>query len=61
VAELIEKKFGVHLGVSAVGELLTRLGLTSAEAVAARYQRDPRAIEKWQRETYPAIACRAKA
>jgi hypothetical protein len=25
------------------------------------YQRDPRAIEKWQRETYPAIARRAKA
>src|SRR5437868_1711031 len=61
VAELIEKKFGVHLGVSAVGELLARLGLTPQKPLQRAYQRDPQAIEKWQRETYPAIARRAKA
>jgi len=61
VAELIEKKFGVHLGVSAVGELLARLGLTPQKPLQRAYQRDPQAIEKWQRETYPAIAGRAKA
>ena len=61
VAELIEKKFGVHLGVTAVGELLARLGLTPQKPLQRAYQRDPQAIEKWQRETYPAIARRAKA
>jgi len=61
VAELIEKKFGVKLGVSAVGELLARLGLTPQKPLQRAYQRDPQAIEKWQRETYPAIARRAKA
>jgi transposase len=60
VAELIEKKFGVHLGLTAVGELLARLGLTPQKPLQRAYQRDPQAIEKWQRETYPAIARKAK-
>lgn len=61
VAELIERKFGVHLGLTAVGELLAKLGLTPQKPLQRAYQRDPQAIEKWQRETYPAIARRAKA
>lgn len=60
VAELIEKKFGVHLGLSAVGELLAKLGLTPQKPLQRAYQRDPQAIERWQRETYPAIARKAK-
>ena len=60
VAELIEKKFGIHLGVSAVGELLAKLGLTPQKPLQRAYQRDPQAIERWQRETYPAIARKAK-
>jgi transposase len=60
VAELIQKKFGVHLGVSAVGELLAKLGLTPQKPLQRAYQRDPQAIERWQRETYPAIARKAK-
>lgn len=61
VAELIEKKFGVKLGVTAVGELLARLGLTPQKPLQRAYQRDPVAIDKWQRETFPAIARQAKA
>ena len=61
VAELIEKKFGVRLGVTAVGELLAKLGLTPQKPLQRAYQRDPQAIERWQRQTYPAIARRAKA
>ena len=61
VAELIEKKFGVGLGLTAVGELLAKLGLTPQKPLQRAYQRDPEAIEKWQRETYPAIARQAKA
>ena len=60
VAQLIEKKFGLRLGVSAVGELLAKLGLTPQKPLQRAYQRDPQAIEKWQRETYPAIARKAK-
>ena len=61
VGELIQKKFGVGLGLTAVGELLAKLGLTPQKPLQRAYQRDPEAIEKWQRETYPAIARQAKA
>ena len=61
VAELIERKFAIRLGVTAVGELLAKLGLTPQKPLQRAYQRDPDAIEAWQRERYPAIARQAKA
>lgn len=60
VAELIESKFGVHLGVTTVGTLLARLGLTPQKPLQRAYQRDPAAIARWQREDYPAIARTAR-
>ena len=59
-ATLIEQKFGVTLGVTAVGRLLARLGLTPQKPLQRAYQRDPQAIERWQRETYPGIAAVAR-
>ena len=59
-AVLIEKKFGVQLGVTAVGRVLARLGLTPQKPLQRAYQRDPEAIERWQRETCPGIAAAAK-
>jgi transposase len=61
VASLIERQFHIRLGVSAVGELLAKLGLTPQKPLQRAYQRDPEAIEKWQRESFPAIARQAKA
>ena len=61
VAELIAQKFGVTLAVTAVGELLAKLGLTPQKPLQRAYQRDPEAIERWQRETFPAIARQARA
>lgn len=60
VAELITQKFGVTIGVTAVGELLAKLGLTPQKPLQRAYQRDPEAIERWQRETFPAIAREAR-
>jgi len=60
VAELIERKFGISLGVTAVGELLAKLGLTPQKPLQRAYQRDPQAIEQWQKEVYPRIARQAK-
>lgn len=59
-ATLIEQKFAVKLGVTAVGRLLSRLGLTPQKPLQRAYQRDPQAIERWQRETYPSIAAAAR-
>ena len=61
VAGLIESKFGIRLGLTAVGGLLAKLGLTPQKPLQRAYQRDPEAIEKWQRETFPAIARAAEA
>ena len=61
VADLIEQRFGMTLGLTAVGTLLARLGLTPQKPLQRAYQRDPEAIEAWQRERYPAIAQQAKA
>jgi transposase len=60
VAELIEQKFGIQVGLTAVGKLLAKLGLTPQKPLQRAYQRDPEAIEKWQRERYPAIARQAR-
>jgi transposase len=61
VVDLIDHKFGVRLGVTAVGELLAKLGLTPQKPLQRAYQRNPEAIERWQREIFPAIARQAKA
>lgn len=61
VADLIGRKFAVRLGLTAVGALLAKLGLTPQKPLQRAYQRDPEAIEEWRRETFPAIAQQAKA
>eukprot|EP01034_Spumella_vulgaris_P027555 gene27555-34292_t len=60
VADLIRTKLGRDLGLTAVGELLARLGLTPQKPLQRAYQRDPEAIAHWQRETFPAIARKAR-
>ena len=45
VAALIERKFAIRLGVTAVGELLAKLGRTPQKPLQCAYQRDPEAIE----------------
>jgi len=60
VAALIEQKLGLRMGVTAVGKMLARLGLTPQKPLQRAYQRDPKAIERWKRETWPAIAAKAR-
>jgi transposase len=60
VRKLIGDKFGANLGVTAVGKLLAKLGLTPQKPLKRAYERDPVAIETWKHDTYPSIAKRAK-
>ena len=60
VSTLIEQKFRVRMGVTTVGALLAKLGITPQKPLQRAYQRDPQAIERWQREIFPAIATKAK-
>jgi hypothetical protein len=60
VRELIIKKFGVPLSITSVGTLLAELNLTPQKPLQRAYQRDPEAVQRWQRETYPALVARAR-
>ena len=61
VVSLIEQKFGIRLGVTAVGALLAKLDLTPQKPLQRAYQRDPEAIDMWRRESFPGIARKARA
>ena len=60
VRELIRQRFGVRLSLASIGAVLARQGLTPQKPLQRAYQRDPDAMARWQRETYPAIARKAK-
>src|ERR1700720_1246583 len=54
------RQTGVNFGVTAVGKLLAKLGLTPQKPLKRAYERDPAAIETWKSDTYPSLAKRAK-
>jgi transposase len=60
VRQLIAERFDVNLGITAVGKLLTKLGLTPQKPLKRAYERDPAAIEAWKLDICPSIAKRAK-
>jgi transposase len=60
VADLIERKFGITLGVTAVGALLYELDITPQKPLRRAYERDPVAIERWKTIEYPKLRRRAK-
>ena len=60
VRKLIADKFGANFGVTAVGKLLAKLGLTPQKPLKRAYERDPAAIEAWKTDTHPSLAKRAK-
>lgn len=60
LAALIEERFGVKLGLTAVGRLLAELNVTPQKPLRRAYERDPEAVKRWKQEEYPEIKCRAK-
>lgn len=60
VAALIEQKFGVRLGVTAVSRLLAELDITPQKPLRRAYERDPVAIKQWTTEVFPRLRTRAK-
>jgi transposase len=61
VRELIERRFGKRLGLTAVQAYLRRWGLTPQKPLVRARQRRPAAVAAWLAASYPAIARRAKA
>src|SRR5215212_5554001 len=60
VRELIMRRFGKRLGLTAVQLHLQRWGLTPQKPLIRAKQRQPAAIAAWLATSYPAIARRAK-
>jgi transposase len=60
VAALIEQRFGVRMGVTAVGRLLAELDITPQKPLRRAYERDPAAIERWKTVVFPRLRARAK-
>ena len=60
VQALIAEKFGIQVGITAVGRLLAELEITPQKPLRRAYERDPRAIKKWVDEDYPRLRARAR-
>jgi transposase len=60
VAELIKDKFGIEIGLTAVGRLLARLDITPQKPLRRAYERDPLQIEQWIHDRYPELRARAR-
>lgn len=60
VAALIGQRFGVKLGVTAVGRLLAELDITPQKPLRRAYERDAKAIARWKAQEYPKLRARAK-
>lgn len=60
VAELILEKFGIELGLTAIGRLLAKLDITPQRPLRRAYERDPEAINQWTKHDYPKLRQRAK-
>lgn len=61
VAQLIEQRHGIRLGVRTVGKYLKRWGFTPQKPIKKAYEQRPEAIQAWLDEQYPAIEAQARA
>ena len=61
VMELIEQETGIQMPVRTVGDYLKRWGFTPQKPVKRAYEQNPKAVQRWLEEDYPAIKARAKA
>lgn len=60
VSDLIQERFGIEMGLTSVGDLLRRLGLTPQKPLRRAYERDEKAVTKWVKDTYRKIQKYAK-
>lgn len=57
---LVQEKFGIELGLTAVGRLLASLNITPQKPLRRAYERDPAAVDWWVKQTYPKLKKRAQ-
>ena len=60
VAQLIERRFGIHISVWTAGRFPSRWGFTSQKPVRRAFEQDSKKVRKWLEEEYPNIKDLAK-
>ena len=60
VKELIEREFGVKLAITTTGDYLRSWGYTPQKPKKKAYEQNPKKVQQWLNEEYPAIKARAK-
>jgi transposase len=60
VCELVYRRFKVKLTVQAMGAYLKKWGFSAQRPVKRNHKQNPIEVEKWLKETYPAIKERTK-
>lgn len=60
VQELIKRQFGIQVSLWTVGRYLRRWGFTPQKPVSRAYEQDPKAVQRWLTEWYPAIHAQAQ-
>jgi transposase len=60
VQQLIQRLWSIEMPIRTVGEYLKRWGFTPQKPLRKAYEQNPKAVNKWLDEQYPAIAKRAK-
>lgn len=60
VKELVFREFGVTLAINTMGDYLRKWGFSPQKPQKRAYEQNPKIVQKWLKEEYPAIAKRAK-
>lgn len=60
VMELIKEETGIAMPVRSVGEYLQRWGFTPQKPIKRAYEQNPKVVQCWLDEDYPAIKSKAK-
>jgi transposase len=60
VQQIIKRLFPIDMPIRTVGEYLKRWGYTPQKPLRRAYEQNPKAVQKWLDEEYPAIEERAK-
>ena len=60
VRQLVKRLFSIDMPIRTVGEYLKRWGYTPQKPLRRAYEQNPKAVQKWLDEEYPAIEAKAK-
>jgi len=60
VRSMVRERFGIEIGLTAVGRLLAELDITPQKPLRRAYERDPQAIAAWLEKDYPRLRARAR-